>query len=660
MGASRLDQLDWAGAMRGPFHPSPSSWADQTLYFLLVDRFSDGREDGYLDGAGAAVAGSTPAFQPGDRDSAVATEELAAAWRDAGATWAGGTLAGLRTKLGYLKRLGITALWISPVLCQRPGTSDYHGYGIQDFLQVDPHYGTDADLRDLVRDAHAAGLYVILDVVLNHSGDVFDYAADRYEESDASGHRYFDPRWDGAPYAVAGWRDEHGAPSLPFPAPIDAARTELELRPADLDAQEHRRPRQSSSPSSGLPAFGFTGRKNAARTGAGIWPAELQQAETFTARGRISAWDYDPEFREGDFFGFKDIRHGWGPVDGYVPSAALRHLTEAYQYWTAYADLDGFRVDTVKHMDPGATRFFTSAMHEFAQTIGKDRFFLVGEITGPRGFAVELMQQTGLDAALGLADLQGKLEGFVKGRTGPQEYFALFRNSELVGQGSHTWFRDHVVTSYDDHDQVRNGSNKARFAADDDGRQLALAALAANVTTLGIPCVYYGSEQAFDGAGGHDRYIREAMFGGAFGPFRSTGRHAFNEASGPYTGLAQVLALRRAEPALRRGRQYLREISGDGEHFGYPDGFGGRIASVVAWSRILSGREVVCALNTDTRHPAAAWVTVDAGLHAGGGGFVYAYAGGALSGTRVAAEARHGLAIKLTLPPAGFAILTPE
>ncbi|NKX53343.1 alpha-amylase family glycosyl hydrolase [Arthrobacter mobilis] len=614
-----LAGLDWDAALRGPFHPSPSSWADQTLYFLLVDRFSDGQEDGCLDLDGARVPGTTPALASGDRESVLASEEQAAAWRAAGATWAGGSLAGIRSKLGYLKRLGVTALWISPVLRQRPGTSDYHGYGTQDFLAVDPHFGTEGQLRDLVRDAHGAGLYVILDVVLNHSGDVFGYAADRYEETDEAGNRWFDPRWDGRPYAVAGWRDEDGTPSLPFPQPIGPD-----------------------------------------RPGAGVWPAELQQAGSFTARGRISGWDHDPEYREGDFFGFKDINHGSGPLEDYVPSAALLNLTRAYQYWIAYADLDGFRVDTVKHMDPGATRFFTSAVHEFAQSIGKDRFFLVGEITGSRGFAVELMQQTGLDAALGLADVQGRLEGFVKGRTAPQEYFGLFRNSVLVGQGSHTWFRDHVVTSYDDHDQVRNGDRKARFAADDDGARLALAALAANATTLGIPCVYYGSEQAFDGAGGHDRYIREAMFGGPFGPFRSTGRHAFDETSGPYAGLAQVLAVRRAEPALRRGRQYLREISGDGVHFGFPQGFGGRIESIVAWSRILSGREVVCALNTDTARTVSAWVTVDAGLHAEGARFVHRYAsGGALSGTEVEAEARNGLAIRLTLPPAGFAILVP-
>jgi hypothetical protein len=64
--ALRLEDLDWAGVLQGPFHPSPSSWADQVLYFMLVDRFSDGREDGYRDVAGNVVPGATPPFRPAD------------------------------------------------------------------------------------------------------------------------------------------------------------------------------------------------------------------------------------------------------------------------------------------------------------------------------------------------------------------------------------------------------------------------------------------------------------------------------------------------------------------------------------------------------------------------------------------------------------------
>jgi glycosidase len=180
-----------------------------------------------------------------------------------------------------------------------------------------------------------------------------------------------------------------------------------------------------------------------------------------------------------------------------------------------------------------------------------------------------------------------------------------------------------------------------------------------NVLTLGIPCLYYGSEQQLDGSGGPpvaDRYVREAMFGGAFGAFRSRGRHVFDEDGPLYTGTAALLALRRAEPALRRGRQYLREVSGDGVAFGLPTGFGGPVRGVVAWSRVLDRREVLCAVNTDPVGERTAWVTVDATLHAAGDELALRYGSAPAQAAAVPVEARNGCAVRITLPPAAVAV----
>ena len=390
-----------------------------------------------------------------------------------------------------------------------------------------------------------------------------------------------------------------------------------------------------------------------------VHPAELHPPESFTRRGRIVDWNRYPEYVEGDFEGLKDIAHGSGGLDDYRPSPALAALTRAYCWWLAFADLDGFRVDAVKHMDRGATRYFASVVHEFAQSIGKDRFLLVGEITGSREDAIATMELTGLDAALGLAEVQSRLVGAATGAEDPAGYFALFRNSELIGKDSHTWLRDTVVTSIDDHDLVRQGPVKARLGATVDGRSLALGAIALTVLTLGIPCLYYGTEQRLDGSGGPpaaDRYIREAMFGGEFGAFRSRGRHVFDEAAPLYAATAALLALRRAEPALRRGRQYLREISADGSAFGVPTGFGGAVRSVVAWSRVLDRREVLCAINTDPAQERTAWVTVDAGLHAAGQSLALLYGSAPSQEASVTVEARNGCAVAITLPPSGVAV----
>ena len=135
------------------------------------------------------------------------TEGDAARWREAGGHWVGGNLKGLTSKIGYLQRLGITALWISPIFRQVPYQDTYHGYGIQNFLDVDPHFGTREDLVKLVRTAHDHGIYVVLDIILNHSGNVFSYAPDRYRTQDSAGNVFMDPRWDGNSYPVAGFHD---------------------------------------------------------------------------------------------------------------------------------------------------------------------------------------------------------------------------------------------------------------------------------------------------------------------------------------------------------------------------------------------------------------------------------------------------------------------
>ena len=584
MAEKTLAAVDFAALCDREFFPSPVAWEDQVLYFLMLDRFSDGNEKGYLDNEGKKVtAGTTPPFKPSDAGNAVKTEQAAATWRQAGTGWCGGTLAGLTSKIGYLKRLGVTAIWVSPIFKQVAFQETYHGYGIQHFLDVDPHFGTREDLAQLVATAHSHGIYVVLDIILNHAGNVFGYDPDRHwTQNPKTSEWYLDPRWDGGPYRVAGFHDSAGKPTLAF-GPVDP-----------------------QNPGAAWPH-------------GAVWPSEFQDPAFYTQRGRISNWDHDPEFREGDFWDLKDIRLGWGETDYYRPSRALRTLCEVYEFWIAYADIDGFRVDTVKHMDVGAARFFTSVIHEFAQSLGKENFYLIGEITGGRQRAVTTLEATGMSAALGIADIPGKLEGLVKGATDPVEYFDLFRNSLLVRKESHVWFRDKVVTVLDDHDQVRKGEQKARFCAGGgSARKLALAALGLNATTLGIPCVYYGGEQGFDGEGGSDRYLREAMFGGEFGPFRSRARHCFDESQPLYQDLAKILAIRRQRIALRRGRQYLRRISGDGQHFGLPHRLGGPLRSVVAWSRLFNDHEMLLAINTDPDAPRQAWVIVDAGLHADG------------------------------------------
>jgi glycosidase len=640
-----LSEIDFSSLTKGrQYHPSPAAWEDQVLYFLLADRFSDGREySGFGELDGNPVAGPTKerttALFDLEKDAWKADREK---WFEAGKTWCGGTLAGLTDKIGYLRRLGVTAVWLSPVFRQVTGSDTYHGYGIQNFLDVDPHFGTREELRDFVSAAHAAGIRVILDIILNHAGDVFAYQG---------GYRYY--YFQGNQWPASGFRRDSTDPgTLPF-SPLDAG------------TYPHAWPHSA------------------------IWPSEFQHATTWTKRGEIQGWDNYPEYLEGDFCTLKDIDHGSAPreieswdlfrrINEFGETPALWHLANAYKFWIAYADIDGYRIDTVKHMEPGAVRFFVNVIHEFAQSLGKENFYLIGEVTGGRQNAVHIVDTTGIDAALGVDDIPGKLEFLAKGRESPgnpdtddqEGYFDLFRNSVISYKDSHQWFGRHIVTLFDDHDQVSLGKRKFRFCGDPgepNAYRYLIPALALNLTTAGIPCIYYGTEQAFNGADHRtsgeyeysDVFLRECMFGGPFGSLQSQGRHFFNEDHEVYRFIRDVCTLRRDHLALRRGRQYLREVSatGAGGDFCYPQPIGGRLRWVVAWSRIFGEQEYLCAVNTDVNQSLKVWAAVDRQINPPGKQMSCLLSTEpALKGSVATVEGTDRSALPITVPPAGFVV----
>lgn len=589
------------------YNPSPVAWEDEVLYFLMLDRFSDGNENEYIDNNGQNVInGTTPLYRDSDNSNAISNDADKTKWMQYGERWNGGTINGLASKMGYLKRMGITGLWVSPIFRQVSFQETYHGYGIQNFIDIDPHFGTREDLKKMVETAHKQGINVILDIILNHTGNIFSYE--------------YNYGFDGCKHAVKGFNDKDGKPTIPF-------------QKVDL----------SKNP-------------DAWPSGA-IWPSEFQDPNNYSQEGYINNWDRYPEYLEGDFCDLKDVRLGCGETDSYTPSPALEALCQVYKFWIAYADIDGYRIDTVKHMDPGAVRYFASTIQEFAKSLGKENFYLIGEITGGRSNAYNTLELTGLSAALGIDDIQDKMEYMVKGWRNPSNYFDLFRNSLCINKNSHVWFKDKIITMLNDHDQVSKGGSKARFCADPNACLLLFNALALNVMTLGIPCIYYGTEQRFDGNGGHDKYIRETMFGGEFGAFRSKGRHFFNEDSDVYKKLSEILEIRKNNMILRRGRQYLREISGDSYNFGYPQMLGGEMRSIVPWSRIFNNQEVLLAINTDYNNPKTAWVTIDNNLNQSGSELVCTYSTNKSDiGKKLTVHDKNGKSVYLTVPTAGFVI----
>ncbi len=158
--------------------PSPSDWRDVVIYQVITDRFADGNS------GNNAVEGS---YAPAD-----------------GAKIHGGDFAGIQGRLDYLTQLGVTALWISPVVLN--ANAEYHGYAARDLFAIAPHFGSLADLQSLVQACHARGIYVIADFVVNHMGDLIDsgnssYPAFRYPAT-------YTLRWRNASKRHAGVLDD--------------------------------------------------------------------------------------------------------------------------------------------------------------------------------------------------------------------------------------------------------------------------------------------------------------------------------------------------------------------------------------------------------------------------------------------------------------------
>jgi glycosidase len=519
--------------------PSPPDWRDGWVYFALVDRFNN------------------------------PTRPPAHAWNEPWNGFQGGTLPGLTARLDYVRDLGASAIWLSPVL-QNIASDEgaYHGYGIQNFTRVEPRFCADparargdvgyadSQLRELVDAAHARGLSVILDIVINHAGDVFAY----------DGHGSVAPWREGPTYPIH-WR---GATGQPDPAWADA--------PDDPPAE------------------------------AAVHPAALRHNDVFRRLGNaFEAPGHDPTVA-GDFYSLKEMVTSLQDGSGRYPVRDA--LIDCYADVMRRFDIDGYRIDTLMYVEHDFAVTFGNAMREYAQSIGKSNFFTFGEVYADEakisafvGRHVGEGDLVGVDAALDFP-LFYVLPSITKAQAPPQamvDVYALRRRLEDGVISSHGDASRYFVTFADNHDQ----HVRLRYADPADphryDNQVSLT-LAVLLSLQGVPCIYYGTEAGFAASGDRPEAVREALWGAP---------NAFDPPQQPFAATLQELsAVRVAHPELRYGRQYFRPVSGDGADFGHSPFHGG----VIAFSRILAASEVVVVANTSTVQGFTGHVLVDANL----------------------------------------------
>ncbi|MCZ7413962.1 MULTISPECIES: pullulanase-type alpha-1,6-glucosidase [unclassified Streptomyces] len=491
----------------------------EQFYFVLPDRFANG--DTGNDRGGLTGGRATTGFDPTDKGY-----------------YQGGDLRGLIDRLDYIEGLGTTAIWMAPIFENKPvqgegehASAGYHGYWITDFTRVDPHFGTNDELRELVDAAHDKGMKVFFDVITNHTADVVGYEGDSTHYLSQGAFPYLTK--DGEPFDDA---DHAGGTSFPevdedsFPRTPVVPEDEKDLKvPAWLND-----------------------------------PTMYHNRGDSTFAGESSG--------HGDFAGLDDL---WTERPEVVEG-----MERIYQRWVRDFGIDGFRVDTVKHVNMEFWTQWATALDAYAAKRGNEDFFMFGEVySADPAVTAPYVTQGRLDSTLDFP-FQSAARTFASRSGDPG---AL---SDVLAQDyRYTTARSNAyeqVTFLGNHDMGRIGTFVAQDnPGADDAELLRRTTLAHELMFLsrGNPVVYYGDEQGFTGAGG-DKDARQTLFASRIPDYLDAGRNrqigsperthaqdAYDTGHPLYRSIAELSRLTAGHPALRDGTRIERYADdGTGVH----------------------------------------------------------------------------------------------
>ncbi len=407
---------------------------DEIFYFVMPDRFHNAK----------------PENDMGDPNNPISYGGL-----DRSSKWAfhGGDIPGVEAKLDYLENLGVTSIWMTPILRNKAIQKDgfgHHGYWVVDFTEIDPHFGSNEELKSLINAAHSRNIKVFFDIITNHTADVI-----KFEECHDALGKFKEPDQKGCEFISA----------------------------ADKAAGN-----------------GYTPFVPEAEKGVKV-PEWLNDPKYYNNQGD-SIWEGESVIT-GDFAGLDDLNTSLPEVQS--------KLTEVFIDLISEFKPDGFRIDTVKHVDIEFWQTFGPAITEHAQSIGIPNFHIFGEV------------YDGNPAGLSKYTTKGKLPSVL-------DFGFFFNVKDAVLQGQDI---DRIGTLFDNDDYYRDADSgpelllnflgnhdagrvghflQTGFADASDEQHLRRSKLAHALMyfSRGVPVVYYGDEQGFTGDGG-DVDARENM-----------------------------------------------------------------------------------------------------------------------------------------------------
>ena len=477
--------------------------SDESVYFVMTDRFENANPSN--DNGGAEAGKLTGGYLPND-----------IGW------WHGGDFEGLKNRIPYIKKMGFTSIWITPPVKQivyQGNSSGYHGYWGLDFMTVDPHLGTEDEFKALVSEAHKAGLKIILDVVANHTADVIQYKNNQYGYIGSNEFAYKDGK--GKVFDVKKVAGKETFPKLSITKSFPRIPS---VSPANSRIKN---------------------------------PDWLNDLTNYHNRGN-SSFNGESSL-DGDFYGLDDLfTEKPEVVQGWI---------DIWSYWINNFDIDGLRIDTLKHVNPSFWQKVIPEIQKVAQLKGKSDFPIFGEVYDGDPFVLSSYIRSKQSPSLLDFAFQKNVVGFARSGDSSQALVSLFNADDLYTTPTSNAYQ--LATFLGNHDMGRVGLFLRTAVSSNEAEKLLDRAKLSNAMLFllrGGPVLYYGDEVGMIGFGG-DKEARQDMFPTLVPQWQSAerigstaigSRSSFdltNPLRDQITELQEIIV---ENPALRNGVQQIR------------------------------------------------------------------------------------------------------
>lgn len=456
---------------------------EEVFYFVMPDRFANGEPSN--DNGSKTIKLSQGGFDPSHKGM-----------------YHGGDIKGLQDKLPYLKNMGISAIWLTPIMrnkaVQGP-SAGYHGYWVLDFTQIDPHLGSNDELKAFIDAAHQENIKVFFDIITNHTADVI-----KYQECHEA---------DGTPKNACEYRSLAEVKEIGTYTPFLPKGEENVKVPAWLNDPKYYH----------------------------------NQGET-TYEGENSIY--------GDFASLDDINTDDPEV--------VQGMIDIFKGVVSEFKPDGFRIDTVKHVNIEFWSEFSPAVIEHAKSIGIPEFFMFGEVYDPNPDVLSKYTSVGKVPSVLDFGFQQAVADTLVAQKGTDVFAQLFaQDDKYLDEDSHP---NKLLNFVGNHDMGRFAHflaiSEHNYSEQEKIDRLLLAH-ALMYFSRGVPVIYYGDEQGFVGDG-HDQDSRQNMEPSHVASYndddllatdKTTADNNFDQEHLFYQTFAKYADIYYQHQALRSGRQ---------------------------------------------------------------------------------------------------------